>query len=192
MRDWQITGQTKLIVEQKSVYGTDLFPNTITPSELRISHWYYTRKSFPSMNLCEILSTTTTGCSMCRLPNCSLRWARPKTLKPSRVTLWNFSSSIKSLLFGCLTCSHMSARISVTGEPQSTSRPEHWKPLMTPGTASNFRLWYKNDGWPGPLTSAAEMQLAVYPEASAISPSSSMTSCSDAGPTVETRGLKFE
>ena len=156
-----MTGQIKLIVERNSVYGTDLVPNTITPSELRISHRYWTTKSFPSINLCAILSTTTTGCSMCRLPNCSLRCARPKTLKPSLVTPRNFSSSIRSLLCGCLTCSHMSARISETGEPQSNSRPGHWKPLMTPGPASNFRLWWRADGLPGPFTFAEEMQLAV-------------------------------
>ena len=34
VRDWQMTGQIKLIVEQNSVYGIDLFSNTMTASEL--------------------------------------------------------------------------------------------------------------------------------------------------------------
>ena len=162
VRDWQMRGQIKFIVERKSVYGTDFLPNTMTP-EFKMSHWYWTKKSIPSINLCAILWTTTTGCSMCRLPNCSLRWARPKTLKPSRVTPWNFSSSMRSLVCGCLICFHMSARISVTKEPHSTSRPRHWRPLMTPGTASNFRFWWRDDGLFGKLTFAEEMKLAVYP-----------------------------
>ena len=38
VRDWQMTGQIKLIVEQNSVYSTDFFQNTMTPSELKMSH----------------------------------------------------------------------------------------------------------------------------------------------------------
>ena len=73
MRVEQTTGQTKLIVERNSLYGTDDLPNTIAASMLRMSQRHLTRKSLPKMNLCVILSTTMAGCSTLSPPKCSLR-----------------------------------------------------------------------------------------------------------------------
>ena len=94
------------------------------------------------MNLCSILSITTTGCSMCRLSNCSLIWAGSKSFNPFS-TLWNYVLSIHRLLCGCLICSNMSAQISLIKKLQSTSKPKHLRPLMTPRIANNFLFWWR-------------------------------------------------
>ena len=46
----------------------------------------------------------------------------------------------QNFLWGYRTCSDMSTRIIVTEKLQLTNKPGHWKPLITPKTASDFRL----------------------------------------------------